>query len=448
MVINFIKYFACFAFVLMTVAVNAQGIENSPYSKFGIGDQVDKSFSSSRNMGSLRSVYTDPYSANLYNPATLPYIYASSFELGGYAKYAIQKDNTKDDAIFGGNLDYLSIAFPLSNPINDAYEGKSKAEKWGMNISLVRNSNVGYNISSLEQIEDLGTVQRSYSGTGGTYNFLVGTGYRYKDFSVGLNLGYLFGNLKYSRTINFVDLSFPYNNDFNENYFLRGFTMRGGLMYNLTLNKTQIKANKNADVKRLTIGVSGTPATKFSTLKDRFELVSQNLGTRTNIDTVNLQRDIEGSGKLPAEFNFGLFFSNGEKFGAGIDVGIGSWSNYYNEANYENINSLNNTTSVSFGGFFRPDYKSYTSFWKRVQYQYGVYYRQDPRVINDTQIENYGVTFGLGLPVVFQRKFSNANLGFDIGKLGSNTPISETYIRLNFGFSFNDDEWFIKRKYN
>ena len=399
-------------------------------------------------MGSLGSVFTDPYSTNLSNPASLPYLYSSSFEVGGYAKYAVQKDNAKDNSIWGGNLDYLSIAFPLSNPLNDAYEGKSKLEKWGMNVSLVRNSNVGYNIGSTEIIEDLGNVARNYKGEGGTYNFLVGTGYRYKDFSAGLNVGYLFGNIEYTRTINFLDLTFPYNNDFNENYFLKGFNWKGGLMYNLTLNKTQLKANKNASIKRMMFGLSGTSGSRFNTLTDKFELTKQNLGTISRIDTISIARDIEGKGKLPAELNIGVMYTVGEKFGIGVDLGISTWSNYFNEANYENINSLKNTSSVSFGGFYRPDYKSYTSFWKRVQYQYGVYYRQDPRVINDTQIESYGFTFGLGLPVVFQRKFSNASLGFDIGKLGSNTPISENYIRLNFGFSFNDDEWFIKRKYN
>jgi len=39
-------------------------------------------------------------------------------------------------------------------------------------------------------------------------------------------------------------------------------------------------------------------------------------------------------------------------------------------------------------------------------------------------------------------------LGIDIGRSGMNTPIQENYFRFTLGFTFNDDEWFVKRKYN
>jgi len=54
----------------------------------------------------------------------------------------------------------------------------------------------------------------------------------------------------------------------------------------------------------------------------------------------------------------------------------------------------------------------------------------------------------MGLPFIFQRKVSHANLGIDIGRSGMNTSIQENYIRFTLGFTFNDDEWFVKRKYN
>ncbi|MBK8701482.1 MAG: hypothetical protein IPN29_18830 [Saprospiraceae bacterium] len=109
---------------------------------------------------------------------------------------------------------------------------------------------------------------------------------------------------------------------------------------------------------------------------------------------------------------------------------------------------MGNSLHVSIGGFIRPNFKSYTSFWKRAFYKYGVYYREDARIILDKQPTTYGVTFGAGLPFVFQRRLSHANIGFDIGKKGSGTVIEENFFKINFGFTFNDDEWFIKRKYN
>ena len=111
-------------------------------------------------------------------------------------------------------------------------------------------------------------------------------------------------------------------------------------------------------------------------------------------------------------------------------------------------NPLSDTYNVSFGGFYRPDYKSYNRYFKRVYYRFGGYYKTDPRSIDGEQLNSYGLTFGFGLPFIYQRKISHANLGFEFGNRGGGTQISESYFRISLGFTFNDDEWFIKKKYN
>ena len=78
----------------------------------------------------------------------------------------------------------------------------------------------------------------------------------------------------------------------------------------------------------------------------------------------------------------------------------------------------------------------------------GAYYHRDPREVDGIGVDQYGVTFGLGLPFVYQRSGSNASLGVDFGRKGQGTIIEEAYLKLNFGFTFNDEGWFIKRKYN
>ena len=53
-----------------------------------------------------------------------------------------------------------------------------------------------------------------------------------------------------------------------------------------------------------------------------------------------------------------------------------------------------------------------------------------------------------GTVLNFEPFVPTANLGIDIGRSGMNTPIQENYFRFTLGFTFNDDEWFVKRKYN
>lgn len=81
-------------------------------------------------------------------------------------------------------------------------------------------------------------------------------------------------------------------------------------------------------------------------------------------------------------------------------------------------------------------------------YRFGFYYGDAPILVDNEQIKDYGLTVGFGMPFVYQKKFSHANIGFTFGRKGSGSLIEENFAKMSFGFTFNDDEWFIKRKYN
>ena len=59
-------------------------------------------------------------------------------------------------------------------------------------------------------------------------------------------------------------------------------------------------------------------------------------------------------------------------------------------------------------------------------------------------INQISLNLGLGLPL---SGLSKANFGLEIGKLGDDNQLKESYFMLKLGLSLNDI-WFIKRKYN
>jgi hypothetical protein len=67
--------------------------------------------------------------------------------------------------------------------------------------------------------------------------------------------------------------------------------------------------------------------------------------------------------------------------------------------------------------------------------------------INDESINEFGISFGVGLPV--GKLFSNANLGFEYGKRGTTSQnlVQENFFNFQLSLSLND-RWFVKRKYN
>ena len=61
--------------------------------------------------------------------------------------------------------------------------------------------------------------------------------------------------------------------------------------------------------------------------------------------------------------------------------------------------------------------------------------------VNEKDINNFGITFGLGLPL--GNNLSNLNLGFEVGKKGTTAAdlIEESYFKVNLGLSLSD-QWF------
>ena len=197
-IVFLLTFFACSQVV-------AQTNGNSPYSRFGIGDPVDNNFMHTRMMGSIGTSYIDGYHINIVNPASYASLRATAFDIGLDAKRSTLSNEDNENTAWSGNLQYLSLAFPLGNPLNEILDQKKRKFKLGMAFTLMPNSTVGYNVTSLDSIAGIGNFERVYAGEGGSYKFLWGNAINYKDFSFGMNLGYLFGKIRYEQNVTFYD---------------------------------------------------------------------------------------------------------------------------------------------------------------------------------------------------------------------------------------------------
>jgi hypothetical protein len=103
--------------------------------------------------------------------------------------------------------------------------------------------------------------------------------------------------------------------------------------------------------------------------------------------------------------------------------------------------------SVSLGGYYIPNYNSFSSYAKRIVYRGGLKYEKTGLMINSESINDMGLTLGVGLPI--SGSFSNVNLGFELGKKGTTNAnlVQENYANFSVSFSLND-KWFVKRKFD
>ena len=151
--------------------------------------------------------------------------------------------------------------------------------------------------------------------------------------------------------------------------------------------------------------------------------------------------------KLPSKLTFGIGIGDSKKWIIGTELAFQSSSNFGNRFNdISNVN-YQNATKFTLGGYYIPNYKSFTNYLSRIVYRGGFRFENTGLVINYNEINDAAVTLGLGMPL--RGAFSNINLGFEYGNRGTKSGglVNENYMNFNVGLSLND-RWFVKRKYD
>lgn len=418
---------------------------NSPFTRFGIGDVISESPLFIRQMGGVGTSFLDGYHLNFDNPASLSHLRATGFDVGVTITSSQLSDANNSSSSWYGNMSYLSFAFPMRNPINQVFSNQTHALSWSMGFALMPHSRVSYDIVAGSE-SDTGFRFDNFSGSGGSYKALWANAIKYRNISLGVNLGGVFGKIDYDRVISFPEAVGSFNNEFNTSYSMRGLYAKFGLVYLLQLNKKAMDQDGlNPDVKSISFGLTYKPNVSLSTEAEINNLGVQRIGTIVIRDTLMSSTGVIGSGTLPAELGLGVTYYGGNTYGLSVDLRRTFWSNYRMDPAPE---TFSDTYRMALGGFWRPDYDDINSFFNRVSYKLGVYYEQDPRLINGDRISSYGLTFGLGMPLSWQRRFSNLDLGVTIGKRSVDNILSESFAQFTLGFTFNDSDWFIKRKFN
>jgi hypothetical protein len=180
-----------FLLVLVTGCffLNAKAQENSPFTRYGLGDVSPGSHSISRSMGGITAAYADGQvnnvgqAINFGNPATYGNFFMVSYDIGLTIDSRTLRSANPSDRFTSNNFYPTYVAFGA--PI------KSK-KNLGFAFGLRPASKINYSVVERTRIanDSLGTV---YEGSGGLNQLFVGLGKRWKGFSVGFNSGYNFG---------------------------------------------------------------------------------------------------------------------------------------------------------------------------------------------------------------------------------------------------------------
>jgi len=433
LVIVFIAFFAIQSYAQQGTA--------SPYSFYGIGSLKFKGTVENRSMGGL-SIYTDSIHVNLRNPAS----YATpnlltfnsesrpvKFSVGGSQTNTKLKSDSASESAAASTFNYIAISIPLN--------------KFGVGFGLLPYTSVGYKLETTNDNDDL---YERFRGEGGVNKTYLSLAYQIANgLSIGVDANYNFGNIK-NYAIEFVydnqgDLT-SYQSREDSRSDLSGLNFNLGLSYKTMIN----------DKFELVTGLTYAPEAQLTSRNQRsFSTItiSASTGQEFAVHTIDGQDDLIASGldktelTLPSKFSFGAGIGQPRMWFVGAEYTTQKTSNFSNELYTNSTQTFEDGSTFSFGGFYIPKYNSFTSYLQRIVYRAGIRFEKTGLVINDESINEFGMSFGVGLPV--GNVFSNANLGFEFGKRGTtnNNLIQENFINFQISLSLND-RWFNKRKYD
>ncbi|MEL0652430.1 hypothetical protein V6246_13460 [Algibacter sp. TI.3.09] len=420
------------------IAMQSYGQEGtaSPYSFYGIGSLKFKGTVENRSMGGL-SIYTDSIHVNLRNPASyagknLDMLNNESrpvkFTVGGtYNSTTLKSDTSKDNAS-SSTFDYLAMSIPMGD--------------FGFGFGIMPYTSVGYKLEAYN--DDGETISNRFRGEGGLNKAFLGFGYQVTEgLSVGVDFQYNFGNTQNS-IIEYVYDSegnpVQYQARENNRSDLSGLNINLGASYRTMLNEKL----------ELISGITYTPESNLASKNQRSFSTITTIASGSEFALNTIESDLgdltETELVLPSKLTFGVGIGQPRKWFVGVESEYLKTSDFTN-ALYSNGATYEDQSAIKLGGFFIPKYNSFSSYLQRVVYRAGVHFENTGLNIENESINEFGMSFGLGLPV--GSFFSNANLGVEVGKRGTTNSnlIQENFVNFQLSLSLND-RWFSKRKFD
>jgi hypothetical protein len=426
------------AFLLITSTnLIAQRTSSSPYSFFGIGEEFSARTVEQNSMGGIGVAFSHYKYLNFTNPAAYSDLRFTTYAFGMTHSELTIKDALEEQTGASTALNYVALAIPIG-------------KKAGFSLGLQPISSVGYSLSNTLLDDGEPSDITLFSGDGGVSRIYGSFGIKItKDFSLGVEADFNFGNVENSIANQKLNVSLA--TKYKEESQIRGGSVSIGAQYKKELKNKLILTAGAVYKLGNDLKVTGTSHT--------YSLTFSNPGAEIIRDTLanaNGQKifSINGKYRLPTKATLGIGLGKFDKWYAGVEYEAQDAievSGVINNTN--NVYQYGNSNRFSLGGFVIPKINSISSYWNRVTYRAGLRIEKTGLLIdgtglggNFTPIDDFGISFGLGLPL--GNRYSSLNMGFEYGQKGttSNNLLQENYFNFRLSLSLTDINWFIKRK--
>lgn len=431
--IKYIRSGFTFLFTVLTLGAMAQSTAttSSPYSQYGLGTINSALLPQTRAMGGISTAINkiSGYNTiNIMNPASYSTISLTTIDIGALGNISTLKQGSvtgQSNANF--RLSHFNFAAPVS-------------KRSALSFGLVPYSELGYNYRSAGKI-DTNSVNYIYSGDGGLSKAYAGYGFGIgRHLSFGGNVSYIFGNLHKYSSVEFPQLFSAINSRNERSNAIGGVNFDYGTQVNFDLSSTR----------HLVFAYSGSASTNLNSKASNIvsQYINASDGTEgAALDTLSNVVVENGKIKLPLTHHIGVSYQKDGKFLIGADYSRSDWTKTIVPGDNT---QLQKSESYNIGGQFTPNNNAIHGYFALVDYRLGFHYDKTNIRVSNTDIKQYGITAGLGLPLPRNGSaFYKINIAGEYGQRGtlSNNLVKENYITIHLGFTLNDT-WFTKYKFD
>ncbi len=420
---NWLKSLGVLCTLLLCSEVSAQN-SASTYSALGIGEFNYSGLTQNQGMGGMGISYGTGWQANNVNPALTTRNTIFNFQAALNYKRINVNNGSESSIVDGGGLSYLALSFPIK-------QGKLTS---GMGLGQI--TSVNYRLSVESEVDNSDLKATSFlRGDGGISEAYVNFGYLLaKNLSIGFHGSYLFGSTIRSNQLlitdeNGVEVGSP--SEYYERLTVSDVGFKVGVHYLL-------KASENTNFH------IGAIYQKFGEVNGTGFAKLAGIGQASDPDSDGdlIANNVEGSVFIPNRFGFGLSFEKMNKYVIGLEGQFQDFSSYRNF--FGDPLDLQATKKLALGFQMVPSYLSFDNVLKRSTYRIGLEWMQTPYYLNQTNINDIGLSLGTS---IYLNQLSMMNLALKVGQRGTLDQglIRENYVNFTLGFSLNDNSWFFKR---
>ena len=401
---------------------------SSPYSRFGLGELQPYSFGRTTAMGGASIASRNGQQINFANPASYTAVDSLGFMFefglsGNFSNFSTREASMNANDI---NFRYFAMNFQITNWL-------------GTSMGLFPYSDVGYNVEVQDEIPTAGNILHRYYGEGSLSKAYLGLALEpFSNFSIGANINYLFGMLNGNSETWFPQSGLFYQNQKFESLRLRDFSLSLGAQATIPLTQTN-------RIVLAAIFENPTYTGFYSDIRNKHIRIPQGNSSISDskIDTINLQERLNVD--LPMTYGVGISYVKQNKLEINADYYHQKWSGTNLPGSRGgNLADLN---KFAVGAEWIPDRFSIRSYLNRVAYRVGAKYEQSYLVLDGQHINDFGISFGVGLPVY--RSNSTINVSAEIGRKGTqqHNLVLENYARVNLSVNLYD-LWFVQRRFD